>query len=103
MNETITLELDQLQELRRLLGTVEDRLLHTSFEMLDLGGFLAGLGWSAIAPEQLVTRLISDLSDKPSCCAAPAPTPPPPTRRHRHERADQYSQDIQQTGQRIRR
>lgn len=40
MNETITLDLDQVQELRRVLGTVEDWLLHTSLEVLDdRGGF----------------------------------------------------------------
>ena len=64
MNETITLHLDQADDLRRLLGTVEDWLLHASFETLDdLGGFLTGLGWSNAAPEQLVTWLIHDLGE----------------------------------------
>ena len=39
---------DQADELRRLLGTVEDWLLHASIEVRDdLGGFLTGLSWSA--------------------------------------------------------
>lgn len=64
MNETITLHLDQADDLRRLLGIVEDWLLHASFEVLDeLGGFLTGLGWSNAAPEQLVTWLIHDLGE----------------------------------------
>ena len=47
MNESTTiLHPDQADELRRLLGTVEDWLLHASFEVLDdLGEFLAGLSW----------------------------------------------------------
>jgi hypothetical protein len=44
MDEPVILYDDQADDLRRLLGTVEDRLLHTSPEVLDdLGGFLTGL------------------------------------------------------------
>ena len=64
MNETITLHLDQADDLRRLLGTVEDWLLHTCPEVLDdLGGFLAALNWTTTAPEQLVSWLIHDLGE----------------------------------------
>jgi hypothetical protein len=56
MTEPITLDPDQVEELRRLVGTVEDWLLHTSFAVReDLGAFLLGLGWSTAEPEQLVT------------------------------------------------
>ena len=42
---------DQAEDLRRLLGTVEDWLLHTCYEVRDdLGGFLVGLGWSGAGP-----------------------------------------------------
>jgi hypothetical protein len=55
---------DQLDELRRLLGTVEDWLLHACDETLDdLGGFLAGQAWSAAAPQRLTAALITDLGD----------------------------------------
>ena len=41
MNEPTTLDPDQAEELRRLVGTVEYWLLHTSFEFRqDLGAFL---------------------------------------------------------------
>jgi hypothetical protein len=64
MNESMLLHPDQVDELRRLLGTVEDWLLHTSFDVLDdLGGFLAGLSWGTASPEQLVTWLINDLGE----------------------------------------
>jgi hypothetical protein len=64
MNDTITLDRDQADDLRRLLGTVEDWLRHASSETLDdLGGFLTGLGWSNAAPERLVTWLIHDLGE----------------------------------------
>ncbi len=60
-----TLDPDQVEQLRRLLGTVKDWLLHTSFEVReDLGRFLTGLGWSSTGPEQLVTWLINDLGDQ---------------------------------------
>jgi hypothetical protein len=64
MDEPMILHPDQADELRRLLGTVEDWLRHTCPEVLDdLGGFLTGLGWSSAAPEQLVTWLIHDLGE----------------------------------------
>jgi hypothetical protein len=64
MNEPMILHPDQTDELRRLLGTVEDWLLHTSPEVLDdLGVFLAALGWGTAAPEQMVTWLIHDLGE----------------------------------------
>jgi hypothetical protein len=64
MDEQMILHPEQADELRRLLGTVEDWLLHASDETLDdLGGFLAGLGRSGAGPEQLVTWLIHDLGE----------------------------------------
>jgi hypothetical protein len=55
---------DQLDDLRRLLGTVEDWLLHASPAALDdLGGFLAGQAWSTAPPERLTAALITDLGD----------------------------------------
>jgi hypothetical protein len=64
MNQPITLDPDQAEDLHRLLGTVEDWLLHTSFDVLDdLGRFLASLSWGTAAPEQLVTWLINDLGE----------------------------------------
>jgi hypothetical protein len=64
MNEQTILHPDQADELRRLLGTIEDWLLHASVETLDeLGGFLRGLGGSVVDPEQLVTWLIHDLGE----------------------------------------
>jgi hypothetical protein len=60
----VLLDPDQLDELRRLLGTVEDWLLHACDEALDdLGGFLAGQAWSAAPPEHLAGALISDLGE----------------------------------------
>jgi hypothetical protein len=65
MNQPIILDPDQAEDLHRLLGTVEDWLLHTSFDVLDdLGRFLAGLSWGTAAPEQLVTWLINDLGEQ---------------------------------------
>jgi len=64
MNEQTILHPDQVDELRRLLGTIEDWLLHASVETIDeLGGFLRGLGGSVAGPEQLVTWLIHDLGE----------------------------------------
>ena len=64
MNEQTILHPDQVDELRRLLGTIEDWLLHASVETLDeLGGFLVGLGGSGAGPEQLLTWLIHDLGE----------------------------------------
>jgi hypothetical protein len=63
--EPTTLHPDQVEELRRLVSTVEDWLLHTSFDVReDLGAFLAGLGWSGAEPAQLVTWLISALGEQ---------------------------------------
>ncbi|HEX6403940.1 MAG TPA: hypothetical protein VF003_12410 [Pseudonocardiaceae bacterium] len=63
--QCLILDADQLDELRRLLGTVEDWLLHASFEVLDdLAAFLAGLSWGGWrTPEQLATDLIADLGE----------------------------------------
>jgi hypothetical protein len=64
MNQLITLDPDQAEDLHRLLGVVEDWLLHTSFDVLDdLGRFLADLSWGTPAPEQLVTWLINDIGE----------------------------------------
>jgi hypothetical protein len=67
MNEQTILHPDQVDELRRLLGTIEDWLLHASVETIDeLGGFLrglGGLGGSVAGPEQLLTWLIHDLGE----------------------------------------
>jgi hypothetical protein len=59
----LPLDRDDAEQLRRLLGTVEDWLLHASFEALDdLGVFLAGLAWAPFRPpERLVADLITDL------------------------------------------
>jgi hypothetical protein len=59
----LPLHRDDAEQLHRLLGTVEDWLLHASFEALDdLGGFLAGLAWAPFRPpERLVADLITDL------------------------------------------
>jgi len=63
-NEPGTLHPDQVEELRCLVGTVEDWLLHTCFEVgEDLGEFLTDLGWAGAEPEQLVTWLINDLGE----------------------------------------
>ncbi|MFL5913191.1 MAG: hypothetical protein ACJ768_21815 [Gaiellaceae bacterium] len=65
MSEPTTLQPDQAEQIRRLLGTVEDWLLHTSFEVLDdLGAFLTGLGWSTAPPERLVAWMIADLGEQ---------------------------------------
>jgi hypothetical protein len=64
MDEPMILHPDQADELRRLLGTVEDWLLHTSPEVLDdLGGFLTSLSWGTAASQQLVAWLIHDLGE----------------------------------------
>jgi hypothetical protein len=64
-NEPMILHPDQVDELRRLLGTVEDWLLHASFDTLDeLGGFLTALSWGTrTPPERLTTQLITDLGE----------------------------------------
>jgi hypothetical protein len=60
----VLLDAEQVDELRRLLGTVEDWLLHAGDEARDdLAGFLAGLGWSAAPPERLAAGLIADLGE----------------------------------------
>jgi hypothetical protein len=64
MNEPMILHPDQADELRRLLGVVEDWLLHAPVEVReDLGEFLGALAWSSAGPEQLVTWLIHDLGE----------------------------------------
>jgi len=60
----VLLHREQVDELRRLLGTVEDWLLHAGDEARnDLGEFLAGLSWSTQSPEWLVTTLTDELGD----------------------------------------
>jgi hypothetical protein len=55
---------DQIEQLRRLLGTVEDWLLHASDEARDdLAGFLAGLSWSTAPAERLAAALIAELGE----------------------------------------
>lgn len=78
MNEPMTLDAEQVEDLRRLLGTVEDWLLHTSFEVLgELGGFLTGLGWAQRrSPERAAAQLISDLGDA-TIALRPPPAPAP--------------------------
>jgi hypothetical protein len=61
---SVLLDPDQIDELRRLLGTVEDWLLHAGDDTLDdLGGFLAGLSWSTSSPARLTAALIDDLGE----------------------------------------
>ena len=61
---SVLLDPDQVDELRRLLGTVEDWLLHAGEDTLDdLGGFLAGLSWSSTTPARLTAALIDDLGE----------------------------------------
>ncbi len=60
----VLLDPEHVDELRRLLGTVEDWLLHACDEARDdLGGFLTGQAWSAAAPERLTAALISELGE----------------------------------------
>ena len=65
MTQAMTLDPDQADELRRLLGTVEDWLLHASFEVLDeLGTFLTSLSCSRSATAQTAAaQLITDLGE----------------------------------------
>jgi hypothetical protein len=50
----VLLDPEHVDELRRLLGTVEDWLLHAGDEARDdLAAFLAGQAWSAAPPERL--------------------------------------------------
>lgn len=62
----VVLDADQVEQLRHLLGTVEDWLLHCGDEALDdLAAFLAGLGWAPRdAPERLAANLVSELGDQ---------------------------------------
>jgi hypothetical protein len=59
----VVLDLDQVETLHHLLGTVEDWLLHCSDDALDdLAGFLAGLSCTSHAtPQQLAANLVNDL------------------------------------------
>lgn len=60
----VLLDPEQVDELRRLLGTVEDWLRHAGDETReDLAEFLAGLGWSTTSPERAATTLIDDLGE----------------------------------------
>jgi hypothetical protein len=60
----VLLDAEQVDELRRLLGTVEDWLLHAGDEARDdLAEFLTGLGWSTGSPERRATGLIADLGE----------------------------------------
>jgi len=55
---------DQIEQLRRLLGTVEDWLLHASDAALDdLAGFLAGQAWTTAPAQRLVGALITELGE----------------------------------------
>jgi hypothetical protein len=65
MPQAMTLDPDQADELHRLLGTVEDWLLHASFEVLDeLGTFLTNLSFSRSATaDTAAAQLITDLGD----------------------------------------
>jgi hypothetical protein len=60
----VLLDPEQVDELRRLLGTVEDWLRHAGDEAReDLAEFLTGLGWSTGSPERLTAGLIADLGE----------------------------------------
>ncbi len=60
----VLLHPDQIDQLRRLLATMEDWLLHASVDTLDeLGGFLAGLAWSTAPPDQLAATLVAELGE----------------------------------------
>ena len=60
----VLLDAEQVDELRRLLGTVEDWLLHAGDEARDdLAGFLAALAWSTGSPERLAAALITELGE----------------------------------------
>lgn len=72
----VLLDAEQADELRRILGTVEDWLLHAGDEARDdLAEFLAGLGWPAATPERLVTTLISELGEHVITLARASRTP----------------------------
>ena len=60
----VLLDPEHVDELRRLLGTVEDWLLHATVETLDdLGEFLTGQAWSVAPPDRLTAALIADLGE----------------------------------------
>jgi hypothetical protein len=60
----VQLDAEQVDQLRRLLGTVEDWLRHAGDEACDdLAEFLTGLGWSTGSPERLAAGLIADLGE----------------------------------------
>lgn len=60
----VLLDPEHVDELRRLLGTVEDWLLHAGDEARDdLAAFLTGQAWSAAPPERLTAALISELGE----------------------------------------
>ena len=60
----VPLDPEHVDDLRRLLGTVEDWLLHAGDEALDdLGEFLAGQAWSTGPAERRAAALIADLGE----------------------------------------
>ncbi len=60
----VQLDPEHVDELRRLLGAVEDWLLHACDEARDdLAAFLAGQACSAATPERLAAGLIADLGE----------------------------------------
>ena len=60
----VLLDPEHVDELRRLLGIVEDWLLHAGDEARDdLAAFLAGQAWSAAPTQRLAAELIADLGE----------------------------------------
>lgn len=60
----VLLDPEHVDELRRLLGIVEDWLLHAGDEARDdLAAFLAGQAWPAAPAERLAAGLIADLGE----------------------------------------
>jgi hypothetical protein len=60
----VLLDPDQVDDLRRLLATIEDWLLHCAEDTrYDLAEFLTALAWSAATPERLATSLIAELGE----------------------------------------
>ncbi len=60
----LMLDHHQAEELRHLLGTIEDWLLRCCDEATDdLGRFLTDLGWNPGPPQRLVTMLITELGE----------------------------------------
>jgi hypothetical protein len=60
----VQLDAEHVDELRRLLGTVEDWLLHACDEARDdLAAFLAGQAWSTGPAERLAAALVAELGE----------------------------------------